>query len=165
MFYFKLGDEEFRIGFKHEPVARGDYYSSQANMVTHAYIQRKSDKEERGWAVLKVSNAYCSKQDQFVKAVGRQIALTRVVAHLDREVRKQIWEAYWFKFAGLRNLEATEHQFQAEFDRVMDKNVEEHFKQVNASIMALEDMKRAENTAASAPPSQVDINDVQGSGF
>jgi hypothetical protein len=39
--------------------------------------------------------AYCSIHDQFCRATGRKLALTRAVAALPKHVRKAIWDGYW----------------------------------------------------------------------
>ena len=39
--------------------------------------------------------ANCSRLDQFCRATGRKLALTRAVAELPKHVRKAIWEGYW----------------------------------------------------------------------
>jgi len=39
--------------------------------------------------------ADCSVSDQFCRATGRKLALTRAVAELPKHVRKAIWEGYW----------------------------------------------------------------------
>lgn len=42
-----------------------------------------------------VAVARCSCADQFNKATGRKISLTRALTGFPRKVRKQIWQAYW----------------------------------------------------------------------
>jgi len=39
--------------------------------------------------------ANCSRLDQFCRATGRKLALTRAVAELPKHVRAAIWEGYW----------------------------------------------------------------------
>ena len=39
--------------------------------------------------------AKCCPSDQFCRATGRKLALTRAVAELPKHVRKAIWEGYW----------------------------------------------------------------------
>jgi hypothetical protein len=39
--------------------------------------------------------ACCSSGDQFCRATGRKLALTRAVAELPKHVRKAIWDGYW----------------------------------------------------------------------
>ena len=38
--------------------------------------------------------AFCTKNDQFVKATGRKVALRKAVASLPREQRVEIWSSY-----------------------------------------------------------------------
>lgn len=39
--------------------------------------------------------AYCSKNDNFCRFTGRKIAFTRAVANFPRDVRTQMWNAFW----------------------------------------------------------------------
>lgn len=39
--------------------------------------------------------AVCHPNDPFCRATGRKIALARAIKHLDREIRTQIWKAYF----------------------------------------------------------------------
>lgn len=47
--------------------------------------------------LVALGTAQCSKQDQFVKAVGRKIALTRALKDgmFNKEYRTLIWNKYW----------------------------------------------------------------------
>jgi hypothetical protein len=44
---------------------------------------------------FRCGSAYCSIRDQFCRATGRKLALTRAVADLPKHVRKAIWDGYW----------------------------------------------------------------------
>jgi len=44
---------------------------------------------------LTYGTAKCSAADQFCRATGRKLALTRAVAELPKHVRAAIWEGYW----------------------------------------------------------------------
>ena len=48
--------------------------------------------------------ARCSASDQFCRATGRKLALTRAVAELPKHVRKAIWEGYWRATRGICEL-------------------------------------------------------------
>lgn len=39
--------------------------------------------------------AYCHPNDQFSKAAGRKVSLSRAIAGLPRETRRMIWAAYF----------------------------------------------------------------------
>jgi len=43
---------------------------------------------------LVVGTAFCTKNDNFVKATGRKVALRKAVASLPREQRVEIWSGY-----------------------------------------------------------------------
>ena len=41
-------------------------------------------------------SAKCMRADQFVKATGRKIAMTRAMpSNFTKEQRKEVWEQYW----------------------------------------------------------------------
>ena len=44
-------------------------------------------------------HADCSIHDQFSRAKGRKIALTRAIARFPKSVRRQVWEAYFKRVA------------------------------------------------------------------
>lgn len=52
--------------------------------------------------LLKTGATNCSPADQFCRATGRKLALTRAVAELPKHVRKAIWEGYWRATASLQ---------------------------------------------------------------
>jgi hypothetical protein len=39
--------------------------------------------------------AKCCARDQFTKRTGRKIALERAIRPMPRDIRKEIWQAYW----------------------------------------------------------------------
>lgn len=39
--------------------------------------------------------AFCHPNDPFVKAIGRKVALARAIKNLPRNIRRQIWKAYF----------------------------------------------------------------------
>lgn len=54
--------------------------------------------------LLGFGTANCSTSDQFCRATGRKLALTRAVADLPKHVRKAIWEGYWRATRGVCEL-------------------------------------------------------------
>jgi len=100
MFYFKADDVEYRVAFRHEDSTR-----NSAKRMTICSLQRKGivddDHSNNNWIELGHGVAHCSKQDQFVKATGRKIALTRMLEYFERSDRKVIWQAYWERYFGV----------------------------------------------------------------
>ena len=41
-----------------------------------------------------IGSAVCSKDDNFCRATGRKIALTRALQNYPREFRREVWQAY-----------------------------------------------------------------------
>lgn len=90
---FKLTDEngiQWRVAFRYAK----DY--SGKRRLTHCSItDLESGTEYGGFAM-------CSKDDQFVKAVGRKLALADALTAFDRPFRKMVWNAYWDKLTERR---------------------------------------------------------------
>jgi hypothetical protein len=57
--------------------------------------------------------ARCSAADQFCRATGRKLALTRAVAALPKHVRKAIWDGYWRATARRINAFITERSLRS----------------------------------------------------
>jgi hypothetical protein len=53
----------------------------------------------KGDKLICKGNSHCHKKDNFVKATGRKIALTRAIEllQLDKESRKEMWNKYFEK--------------------------------------------------------------------
>lgn len=39
--------------------------------------------------------AFCHPKDQFVKEIGRKVAIKDAISHLSKATRKKVWEAYF----------------------------------------------------------------------
>lgn len=51
--------------------------------------------ETGDFPISTIGRAFCNATDQFNRAIGRRIALTRAIAHFPRAIRTQIWKAYF----------------------------------------------------------------------
>lgn len=69
------------------------YHSNTANKGTAIELYKGND-------VIGTGSTRVHKTDQFVKAKGRKVALTRALlnANLPREERMTVWNSYWQKF-------------------------------------------------------------------
>lgn len=73
------------IRWRHRPVESQELY----NMATDCSIMVQEAKEH-----LYSGTARCSKKDNFCRETGRKISLARAMKDFNKELRKQIWEAY-----------------------------------------------------------------------
>jgi hypothetical protein len=80
-----IRDVEYKVRFRHDPP---DLFERET--VCDFFDGEKL--RYTGWAI-------CVEGDQFQRAKGRQIALTRAIANLPREDRKLVWKQY---FAAIR---------------------------------------------------------------
>ena len=80
-----IRDVEYKVRFRHDPP---DLFERET--VCDFFDGEKL--RYTGWAI-------CVEGDQFQRAKGRQIALTRAIANLPREDRKLVWQQY---FAAIR---------------------------------------------------------------
>ena len=77
--------DDYRVSFNH---THFDPNFDLFRGYTHCFIS-KDDKAEF------MGVAWCSTQDQFNKATGRKVALTRALKPFDKETRTRFWNAYW----------------------------------------------------------------------
>jgi len=88
MFAVDLGDERFRVWFKHD-INQAHFWGVGA---TFCHVETL-DLDE----VYPVSTgvALCSKDDQFEKYEGRRWAFTRALQIFSKEDRAKFWSKYW----------------------------------------------------------------------
>jgi len=85
MFRLATDSGELKVKFRH---IRDDDPRSRAQ--TDCYIFKDDVIEE-------VGITFCSLSDNFSRAVGRKIALTRAVKNLPKDLRTKIWHEYFSK--------------------------------------------------------------------
>lgn len=87
-----LGD--YGISFTHETrYERPDY----PNRFTRCYIC-KLPKEDEDAEFVGYGEAHCHPNDNFCRATGRKIALSRAITAIpNKKTRKEIWEKYFEK--------------------------------------------------------------------
>jgi hypothetical protein len=83
--------ESYGIGFAYDTYLKGTPYPHPYS--TACFIHPSGDDER----VVGVGYSYCHEQDQFVKEVGRKIALTRALEDMgaDQPTRTLFWKAYF----------------------------------------------------------------------
>jgi hypothetical protein len=92
MFYI---DDDLRVRFKHfiERSAYGKPTGMTNCIIEMGYIDDNGDKK---WTRVHIDTAYCSPKDQFDRAVGRKVALTKVLRNIPlAHRRKEYWDAYF----------------------------------------------------------------------
>lgn len=90
MFYV----DNIGFAFEHNPVPSPE----EPQKWTRCFIYEKApDGDSLG--LLSVDYAYCHTNDNFCRATGRKIALTRALdgLKLDKETRQKIWKTYFEK--------------------------------------------------------------------
>lgn len=97
---FKIGEGEYRLEFEHRfPTEAEVMIAPNAARVTVAKILRREGTQEKPKEFVVASGiAICTHQDQFVKEIGRRIALDRMLhtwsisapTHGDGEVRDDV---------------------------------------------------------------------------
>jgi hypothetical protein len=90
----KIDGKEMFVDFYHEqhnnPFPYDEHGQKENRGSTICEISERGFKEP-----LFVGKSVCSSRDRFCKETGRKVALTRAIASLPRETRKQIWEDYF----------------------------------------------------------------------
>lgn len=81
--------KEYKIGFKHRFFDKEPGATQFFRACTLCTICE-------GGKTLSTGYALCVMADNFVKATGRRIALTRALAGFPREVRAEFWAQYWY---------------------------------------------------------------------
>jgi hypothetical protein len=78
-----------RVQFKHEQNPGGCLEGF--NAVSRCYLVDEAGND------IGVGAAFCVAEDQFNKEIGRRIALTRALSNskLEKDARRQVWEAYF----------------------------------------------------------------------
>jgi hypothetical protein len=94
---FKLGNAEFEIRFEHTNIPEEDERNSAAFL--YASPSHKDS------PYLAVGAGYCHPRDNFCRAVGRRVALTRLIKEmkdksfiLSKEDSRIIWDIYFKTF-------------------------------------------------------------------
>lgn len=86
----------------------GFYHAPKSPLVLANLSNSDRAVHARGFTTAKVSlgedevlfgTAFCSVKDVFNKEKGRKIALTKALSHLNRDFRREIWQAYFDRFA------------------------------------------------------------------
>jgi hypothetical protein len=86
MFTVTVKDTTFVVKFKHLTTGKGQ----KQRRVTVCAIRRGLDV-----AQIHLGTATCAPGDQFVKATGRKRAFADAIRLFDRDVRADLWRAYW----------------------------------------------------------------------
>lgn len=103
---FTLDGAQLRIKFEHTPPRKGYkrwFHGREVKAFTHCMIEKQvglveslaTGKPRWGWDLVAFGAAGCSLSDQYVKEIGRRVALTRALAKWPREKRAKVWRAYW----------------------------------------------------------------------
>ena len=80
----QLDEGEVRVRFKHAPLPFGGYITACRLIDTNG-------------DTLGVGVAKCVPEDNFCKATGRKLSLTRALAKWPKDLRQQIWECYFYE--------------------------------------------------------------------
>lgn len=89
MFRVNVGDDIWTVDFSHGTDDSGSRFT-----LCQLGVSRSEDEMP-----LNSSSgiSLCSRKDNFNKATGRKLALTRALAYHDRGFRTKIWEAYFHR--------------------------------------------------------------------
>jgi hypothetical protein len=93
----QTGDTVYIAHFSHSVIARKTDCG-----VHEGRCPRTNGKESCKAEVVWRGRARASLLDQFTRATGRKIAFTRAIAHLPKELRSKLWNAYWNEVRGVR---------------------------------------------------------------
>ena len=109
MLTFDCGDKKYRVNFEHCNLISINDDGKQCNGYTTARLEAFETAE---WKSLgQEATAYCSLEDQFNKARGRKVALTKLLnKEFSREQRKEIWKQIFFRSAAMRFVRNPEEQ-------------------------------------------------------
>lgn len=98
----------YKVYFKHirrtrvEELRKTYYWVKWKNVVpsdiTYCYIENISTKE-----IVAEGMSKCSKEDRFVKEIGRQISLTRALLKIDDEILQFLLASEYFKNKPLKS--------------------------------------------------------------
>lgn len=84
--------DNYKVSFSHRQ------YHAWCNGHTDCFITYVDNPENHAAE----GRAICSALDQFNKAVGRKVALTRALKPFDKEIRTRFWKAYWKAQGGVK---------------------------------------------------------------
>ena len=84
----RAGTIDLTFKFRHTDVF---HYKHGPRRSTQVYITGENGK------IYRDAVATCHPKDQFSRAEGRKIALTKVIASFPREIRRMVWAEYWGK--------------------------------------------------------------------
>lgn len=96
MFSKAIGDTVYFVDFEHSDSADWEVRHTTCTISTVTESIDKSYELFMGWA-------WCDPNDNFNRNTGRKIALKRALENFDRDVRKQLWEAYFEKRNGRKD--------------------------------------------------------------
>lgn len=94
MYRVTVDGVELEVDFRHEEIWRTMEVWPDVPVDAPDH-RRTSCSVSWGGIQLTCGVADCSVSDQFCRATGRKLALTRAVAALPKHVRKAIWDGYW----------------------------------------------------------------------
>ena len=94
MMRVQIDDKNFEILFRHVRIEDKPENAPPIQAFTECEIVKLNGESKMRWST---GYAICSVKDQFRRATGRKIALTRAVACFRRDQRTQIWNEYWKK--------------------------------------------------------------------
>jgi len=85
--------DNYKVRFAHSQYPSGTWCKG----VTTCEIFNAFDESGVGYGLT-----YCSRSDQFNKATGRKVALTRALKAFDKETRTRFWKAYFKAQGGVK---------------------------------------------------------------
>jgi len=94
MYRVTVDGVELEVDFRHELIWRTVELGPDVHVDVRDH-RRTSCGVSGGGVQLTCGVADCSAADQFCRATGRKLALTRAVAELPKHVRKALWDGYW----------------------------------------------------------------------
>ena len=83
------GNTDYRLNFSHYEDENG-----RATACTIERVEAGGRFKDDGSQIGTVGKAQCAPEDNFCKATGRKISLTRALSTVDKAERSDIWDAY-----------------------------------------------------------------------
>lgn len=85
--------DNYKVSFQHTQFPVGTWCHGTTNCIIN---DLQDDNNSR------IGTAICSRQDQFNRAVGRKVALTRALKPFDKETRTRFWKRYFEVLGGVK---------------------------------------------------------------